>query len=258
MISLASWNVNGIRACREKGFLGWLSAKNYDIVCLQETKAWPDQLEAEILTPKGYFSHFSSAEKKGYSGVCFFIKNKFKDKVKVTDGMGIAKFDSEGRTIILEHDDFILYNCYFPNGQDSLARVPYKMEFCREIAKHALKMKKKMGKEVLICGDYNTAHKEIDLRNPKANMKCTGFLPEERAWIDDFIDMGFRDVFRDHHPNEPDHYTWWSYRSAARPKNVGWRIDYFFVTEGLATKVKEIFHEPETMGSDHCPVVIKI
>jgi exodeoxyribonuclease-3 len=255
--NLISWNVNGLRACDKKGFTTWLKTEKPDILGVQETKSWPEQLDDNLREPKGYNTYFSCAQKKGYSGVALYIKDKI-NVLSVTDGLGIEEFDSEGRTLIVELEDMVLFNCYFPNGQRDLGRVPYKLKFSREVAKQALALKKKLKKPVVICGDYNTSHREIDLKNPKPNMKNTGFLPEERAWIDEFISQGFVDVFREQHPDEEGHYTWWSYRSNCRAKNVGWRLDYFFVTDDLRPNVGKSKILSDVLGSDHCPVSLKL
>jgi exodeoxyribonuclease-3 len=252
---LASWNVNGIRAVYRKGFLDWFDRELPDYTCLQEIKAEREQFPSEILDRKNMFIEIFSAKKKGYSGVALLSKT---EPVNCWKGLGISEFDDEGRTIIAEYKNLILYNCYFPNGQRDLKRVPYKLAFSDEVMKHALKMKKKTGKEVVICGDYNTAHAEIDLANPKTNTKSTGFLLEEREWIDKFISKGFNDVFRLNHPEENGHYTWWTYRGDCRERNIGWRIDYFFTTDGLVKKVKKVYHQPEVLGSDHCPIMLEL
>jgi len=257
VLNLITWNVNGLRACEKKGFSAWLQSEKPDVLGLQETKSWPDQLDEELRTPKGYKTYFSCADKKGYSGVALYIKEEL-EVLNVTDGLGLDEFDSEGRTLVAEFKDFVLFNCYFPNGQRDLSRVPYKLKFSREVASQALELNKKLKKPVIICGDYNTSHQEIDLKNPKSNKKNTGFLPEERAWIDEFIAQGFSDVFRDQFPEEEGHYTWWSYRSNCRAKNVGWRLDYFFVTEDTKAAVKDSKILSDVLGSDHCPVSLKL
>jgi len=190
-MKITTWNVNGIRACEKKGFWKWLEESAPDILCLQETKAWPEQLtNQEFITNKKYFTYYATAEKKGYSGVALFSKRKLKEPI-VTIGIGIDKFDHEGRTIIAEFEKFIIFSCYFPNGQRDHNRVPYKLEYSKEVAKKALSLKKRTNKEIIIAGDYNTAHTEIDLKNPKSNKNSTGFLPIERDWMDKFIKQGF-------------------------------------------------------------------
>ncbi len=253
-MKLLSWNVNGIRAVARKGFLEWFEQASPDILCLQETKAHPDQLGFELTHPHGYQAHFSSSQvKKGYSGVVTYSKKK---PISVQEGMGIEKFDQEGRIITTEFEDFILLNVYFPNGKASDERLQYKMEFYEAFLDHIESLRKE-GKKVIFCGDVNTAHKAIDLARPKDNEKISGFLPIERDWMDRVIEKGYVDTLREFH-SEPELYTWWSMRSGARARNVGWRIDYFFVQPELKKNVKDAFILPEVMGSDHCPVGIEL
>lgn len=254
---IASWNVNGLRACVKKGFHEWVKQEDLDIICLQETKAWPEQLEENLTNPEDYFAYYACAKKKGYSGVALLSK-KALGKPIVKIGLDVAEYDDEGRSIIAEYDDFIIFNCYFPNGQRDHGRVPYKLAFSTFVADHALKLENEKSKPVIITGDYNTSHTEIDLKNAKANQKSTGFLPIEREWMDNFIAKGFTDIFRSLNPGKEGQYTWWTYRSNCREKNVGWRLDYFFTTKGLIKKIKDCYHQPEVMGSDHCPVILKI
>ncbi len=256
-LKITSWNVNGLRACVKKGFSDWLEADKNHIICLQETKLQEEQIPIEVKEHKKYESYFSHAKKKGYSGVAVLCK-KTHLPLKVTEGLGQKKFDDEGRTLILEFDSFILFCCYFPNGQRDHNRVPYKLSYSKAVAKKALELKEKTKKEIIITGDYNTAHHPIDLKNPKTNTKTTGFLPIERKWMDDFIKQGFNDVFRLKHPEEENHYTWWTYRGDCRKRNIGWRIDYFFTTKDLVQKVKKSYHQPEVLGSDHCPITIEL
>jgi len=253
-MKLITWNVNGIRAAQKKGLMEWLARESPDILCLQETKAHPSQLGEELTAPPGYQTYWSSAKKKGYSGVALFLKYKPLD---VQEGLGIREFDEEGRTLISEYPHFILYNGYYPNGQHDLGRVPFKLKYSDTVLAHALKTHKTKKKPIILTGDFNTAHKPIDLARPKANEGNTGFLPEERAWIDKLVSQGFIDIFRQFEAG-PDHYTWWSYRAGARQKNIGWRIDYFFITPDLEARVKKIYHQPEVEGSDHCPVVLEL
>jgi len=250
---ILSWNVNGLRAVAKKGFLDWLKEFSPDILCLQETKCHPAQLDKELLKPFDYESFWSSAEKKGYSGVCVYTRRK---PVSISEKIGRKEFDCEGRNLILDFGDFVLFNIYFPNGGASNIRVPYKMAFYDQFLKVADKYRKE-GRRVIVCGDVNTAHQEIDLARPKENMKNTGFLPEERAWVSKFIGYGFVDTFR-HFCNEGGHYTWWDYFTAARTRNVGWRIDYFFVTENLLKDIKSAYILKDVIGSDHCPIGIDI
>lgn len=253
-MKLVSWNVNGIRAVAKKGLMQWLADERPDVLCLQETKAHPSQLDETLTKPEGYRTFWSSAKKKGYSGVAIFLRE---DNDLVREGLEIEEFDCEGRTLTAEFKDFILINGYFPNGQHDLGRVPYKLRYSDTVMDYAKKLKESLNKPVIICGDFNTAHRPIDLARPKANEGNTGFLPEERAWIDKFIANGFVDIFREHETG-PDHYTWWSYRAGARGKNIGWRIDYFFITPDLKDRVERIYHQPHVMGSDHCPVVLEL
>ena len=250
---ILSWNVNGIRAAYKKGILDWLKEEDPDILCIQETKAHPDQLSDDLKKPGGYESYFSSAEKKGYSGVVIYTKHKPK---KVEHGFGIKKFDSEGRILVAEYPKFVLMSIYYPNGKASAERLKYKMEFYDAFLKFTNKLKKQ-GKNIIVCGDVNTAHKEIDIARPKENEKISGFLPEERAWIDKFLSNGYLDTFRMFN-NEPDNYTWWDQITRARDRNVGWRIDYFYVNEEFKKNVKDAFILADVMGSDHCPIGIEI
>jgi exodeoxyribonuclease-3 len=250
---ILSWNVNGIRAVYKKGFLDWFLADKPDILCLQETKASEEQIPGMLKKIEGYHCSFSSAEKRGYSGVALFTKQRPKN---VTMKFGIKKFDIEGRVIIAEFEKFLLFNIYFPNGKASKERLQYKMEFYEVFLRRVERLKKE-GKKLIICGDVNTAHREIDLARPKENSKISGFLPEERAWIDRFISHGFIDTFRVFHKGG-NHYTWWDQKSRARERNVGWRIDYFFMSDNLRKRLQSAFIMPEVMGSDHCPVGIEI
>ena len=252
-MKLISFNVNGIRAIEKKGFFDWLEKESPDIIGLQETKAHPEQLTDIILKPKGYKSFWSSAEKRGYSGVAIYTK---KEPKSVTEGIGIKEFDSEGRTLVADYGDFVLFNIYYPNGGQGNKRVPFKMRFYDAFLDKAQALRKK-GKSLIICGDVNTAHTEIDLARPKENAKNTGFLPEERAWVSKFIEAGYVDTFR-HFVKEGGHYTWWDYFTKARERDVGWRIDYFFVSLDLLPRVKKAFILKNVTGSDHCPVGIEL
>lgn len=250
---LLSWNVNGIRAIYKKGFLDWFTETNPDILCLQETKAHPDQLVDELKNVDGYESHFSWAEKKGYSGVVTYTKLKPK---KVHQGIGKKEFDSEGRFIVTEFDEFTLFNIYFPNGKARAERLKYKMDFYDAFLTHCKKLLKQ-NKKIVVCGDVNTAHKEIDLARPKENSKISGFLPEEREWIDKFLDAGFIDTFRMFN-QEPEQYTWWDMVTRARERNVGWRIDYFYASKNLKKNIVSASIHSSVMGSDHCPIEIEL
>ena len=250
---LLSWNVNGIRAAYKKGLVEWIKKEKPDILCIQETKAMKEQLSDDLINVNGYNSFFSSAERKGYSGVVTYCSA---DPVKVSNGIGIKKFDSEGRFLVTEFDEFLLFNIYFPNGKAKKERLQYKMDFYDSFLKH-LKKLKKQGKKIVMCGDVNTAHKEIDLARPKENSKISGFLPEEREWIDTLLQAGFIDTFRVYN-DKPDNYTWWDMMTRARDRNVGWRIDYFFISENLSSNLKSATILPDVMGSDHCPVGIEL
>ncbi len=250
MISkLISWNVNGIRAVAKKGFLDWMIKERPEIICLQETKARPEQLTEDLQSPKGYHSFFSSAEKKGYSGCVIYSRV---EPEKLLYGMGEPRFDSEGRMVVTEYPEFVLFNVYFPNGKKNQKRLKYKLDFYDSFLTFADSYKKR-GKGVIVCGDLNTAHKEIDLARPKENESSSGFLPIERKWIDKFISHGYTDTFRKFN-KEPGQYSWWDYKTRARERNIGWRLDYFFVSNDLLPNLKSAFIMRDVMGSDHCPV----
>ena len=252
-MKLLSWNVNGIRSVARQGFLPWLSKARADVLCVQETRAWPEQLEEDLIHPGRYRSWWSCADKKGYSGVCIYSKV---EPLEVREGLGVAAFDREGRVLTARYEEFTLVNAYFPNGQRDHARVPFKMEFCAVFLDYCEDLRRR-GEHLVLCGDFNTAHREIDLKRPRENQNTTGFLPVERAWIDRVVEAGYVDIFRQRHP-EPDHYTWWSNRSGARQRNIGWRIDYHFITPGLEPRVKKAYHLSAVMGSDHCPVGLEL
>lgn len=252
-LTLYSWNVNGLRAAHAKGFLDWFLSRAPDILCVQETKAAEEQLPRELREVEEYHVYFSAAERKGYSGVALYSRP---EPVSVKGGFGTPRLDSEGRTLVADYGDFVLFNIYFPNGKQSKERLRYKMEFYDAFLDHAEALRKK-GKGVIACGDFNTAHKEIDLARPKENSKVSGFLPEERAWIDKFIERGYSDTFRMFN-QEPGQYTWWDLKTRARERNIGWRIDYFFVSAELKDRVKAACILPEVMGSDHCPIGMKL
>lgn len=254
-MKLISWNVNGIRAVVKKGFLDWLQKESPDILCLQETKASENQLSDDILNVPGYQSYWCIGTRPGYSGSGLYTKEK---PLNVEYGFNLDKsFDNEGRIILAEYPDFTLMNIYFPNGQKDDERLKYKLAFY-DATLAFCEAKRKTGKELIICGDYNTAHNEIDLARPKDNEDVSGFLPIERAWMDKFEAHGYIDTFRKIYPDKKDAYSWWSLRTAARTRNVGWRLDYFYVTSGLWGKVAgaEILSHVE--GSDHCPVMLEL
>ena len=250
-MKLISWNVNGIRAVYKKGLAEWIAKESPDILCLQETKADFDQFPSELTTLSGYEITHSSAVKKGYSGVSTFSREKILDTKKFEKEL----YDCEGRVLIHELKDFFLLNCYFPNGSRDHSRVPYKMQFCEDILIKINELEKI--KPVVITGDFNTAHTEIDLANPKTNTKTTGFLPLERAWMDRFVEAGWVDIFRHKNPGKTGAYTWWSNRPTVRERNIGWRIDYFFISPKLVGKVKRAEILPAVTGSDHCPILLE-
>lgn len=254
-MKLISWNVNGIRAVAKKGFMDWLRKENPDMLCLQETKAAGAQLSDEILNVPDYQSYWCIGERPGYSGTGLYTKEK---PVSVEYGFNLgAEFDREGRIIAAEYPGFILLNIYFPNGQKDDARLKYKLAFY-DATLAFCEAKRKAGKELIICGDYNTAHNEIDLARPKDNEDVSGFLPVERAWMDKFEAHGYTDTFRKMHPEKAEAYSWWSLRTAARKRNVGWRLDYFYVTPGIWTEVKTAEILSGVEGSDHCPVMVEL
>lgn len=255
-MKIISWNVNGIRAIYKKGAFEEVFTKlKPDILCLQETKAEATQLGPDILEHRGYFSYFShSLMRKGYSGVAIFSKTKPK---KVETGIGVPEMDQEGRTLIAYFDDFVLINCYFPNGGQGPHRLEYKLKFYDEFLKKINKLKKS-GKKIIFCGDINTAHTAIDLARPKENEKNTGFLPIERAWLDEVVANGYVDVFRNFYPNKLDVYTYWDQKTRARDRNVGWRIDYFFASQNIIKNIKSFKTHTDFLGSDHCPIEINL
>ncbi len=249
---IISWNVNGIRAVAKKGFLEWMDQAKPDILCLQETKAHPGQLPKDLTDHRPYFSYWHSAtSKKGYSGVVTYSRI---EPMKVEYGLGIDRFDEEGRSVMTEFSDFVLFNVYFPNGKMNSDRLNYKLEFYEAFLKKIDALKAK-GKKIIFCGDVNTAHQAIDLARPAANEQVSGFLPIERKWIDRVVEHGYLDSLREFHP-EPNLYTWWDLKSGARARNVGWRIDYFFVQAALRQHLKSATILPEVTGSDHCPIQI--
>ncbi len=250
---ILSWNVNGIRAAIRNGFFDWYEQDRPDIVCLQEVKARPEQVEGQLDRLGDAQVYWNAAERPGYSGVAVFSKIQ---PLSVQTGFGIEEFDREGRVLLLEYENFYLYNIYFPNGQRDQERLDYKLRFYDAYLTHANALREN-GKAVITCGDYNTAHKEIDLKNPKANEKTSGFLPVERAWIDTYISNGYVDTFRMFN-QQPEQYTWWTYRFGARSRNVGWRIDYFFIDSAHKDMVKNAFIQMEVKGSDHCPLGIEL
>lgn len=246
---LVSWNVNGIRAAEKKGFLDWLSATDADLVALQETKAHPDQLSPALLNPPGYQAAWSAAERKGYSGTVTYSRHA---PLKVIEGLGEARFDTEGRTLIHEFPSFVFLNIYFPNGGRGMEYVAHKLAFYRRFLT-VVQGYMQAGRSVVATGDFNTAYAEIDLARPKENVKTSGFMPEEREGIGEFFSAGLVDTFRHLHPDMVK-YSWWDQVTRARERNVGWRLDYFMVSPDLKDRILAADIHDEVMGSDHCPV----
>lgn len=253
-MKIISWNVNGIRACAEKGFLTLIESEDPDILTIQETKAHPDQLSDELRRPDQRVAYFSSAARKGYSGVATFLKTPA-DAVEM--GIGIRKFDSEGRFLITHHPDFTLYNVYFPNGGSGQERHDFKQDFLKRFSKHLAK-KISDGEEIILVGDYNVAYLKSDVFDPVTLSEISGYLPEEREWFQEFLNVGFIDTYRYFHPEEKDKYTWWSYKERARAANRGWRIDHICVSKGLEKRLRKAEVMDHVMGSDHCPVLLEL
>ena len=249
-MKLISWNVNGLRACVGKNFMEDFKTLDADVFCLQETKLQEGQIDLDL---PGYFQYWNYAEKKGYSGTAIFTK---KEPVSVTYGIGVEEHDHEGRVITLEYEDFYMITVYTPNSQNELKRLDYRMTWEDEIRKYLLKLDKI--KPVIYCGDLNVAHKEIDLKNPKTNRRNAGFTDEERGKMTELLEAGFTDTFRYLYPDKENAYSWWSYMAKAREKNIGWRIDYFIVSKSIENKIEDSIIYSEVMGSDHCPVGLKI
>ncbi len=253
-MKLISWNVNGLRAVINKGFVDFFNKIDADIFCIQETKMQEDQINDEIKNIfKEYNEYWNSAEKKGYAGTAIFSKEK---PINVTYGIGIEEHDKEGRVITLEFEKFYMVNCYTPNSKRELERLDYRMVWEDEFRKYLLKLNE--NKPVILCGDLNVAHEEIDLKNPKTNRKNAGFTDEERNKMTELLNAGFTDTFRFLYPTKTDCYSWWSYMFKAREKNAGWRIDYFIVSKSIENKIKESYIFSEVLGSDHCPVGLEI
>ena len=250
-MKLISWNVNGIRACAGKGFMDFFNQEEADIFCLQETKLQAGQIEMQL--PEDFHDFWNYAEKKGYSGTAIFTRIP---PVSVTYGLGLEEHDQEGRVITAEFESFFLVNVYTPNSQDELRRLDYRMTWDDAFRAHILALEEK--KPVVVCGDLNVAHREIDLKNPKTNRRSPGFTDEERGKIGELLDAGFADSFRVLYPDLEAAYSWWSYRGGARERNAGWRIDYFLVSEQLREKIYAAGIHPEIYGSDHCPVALTL
>ncbi len=252
-MKLLSWNVNGIRAAVKKGFLEYLEDQNPEIICIQETKAHKEQLTSEILEDHGYFTYWHSGQKKGYSGVATFCKE---EPLYIQEGIGIKKYDDEGRVLITEHNKFLLYNIYFPNGQKNEERLKYKLDFYDDLLP-IINDQVESGNNVIVTGDWNTAHRPIDLARPNENKNTSGFMPIEREKVDEYILNGWIDTFRLFH-EEGGRYSWWTYRFGARDRNIGWRIDYFFVNEGMVEICTDADIHQNIFGSDHCPVSLML
>jgi exodeoxyribonuclease-3 len=252
-VKLLSWNVNGIRAASRHGFWDWLPTASPDILCLQETRIQPEQLTGQMRNPPGYQAVWHHAERKGYSGVATFFSS---EAVAVQAGFGRPEFDLEGRVLATEHDGFTLVNAYFPSGQRGHERVTYKLTFYDALLDFCTDLRRR-GRRLIVCGDFNTAHQPIDLARPKQNVKTSGFLPVEREALTRWLDWGFVDVYRHLYPDSAE-YTWWTYRLDARKRNIGWRIDYFLVTNELLPLVQDARILTEVMGSDHCPIELRL
>jgi exodeoxyribonuclease-3 len=255
---ILSWNVNGIRAVEKRGFIPWVGEESADFLCIQETKARPEQLSEDLLHPRDkegrpYFSYWASAKKAGYSGVALYSK---REPLEVKP-LGVGEFDDEGRVLQADFKNFVLISAYFPNSQDAGARLGYKLAFCAAILELCNRLVSR-GRHLVLCGDYNIAHTPIDLARPRENEGNAGYLPEERAWMDAFTGAGYVDTFRHFHAGEPNHYSWWSYRMNARERNVGWRIDYHCVDPAFLPQVTGTGIRSEVYGSDHCPVELEL
>lgn len=254
-MKITTWNVNGFRAVLKKEFKQTVQQLSPDILCIQETKAKIEQISNEESHLEGYTLIWNAAERPGYSGVATYCKEGI-NYTGVTMGIGDNEFDMEGRTIKINIGNLILFNIYFPNGQRGMDRVDFKLRFYEKLLMNCNELHKQ-GKQIIITGDFNTAHKEIDLANPKENSKTSGFLPEEREWITNYLKNGFKDAFRELYPDKVQ-YTWWTYRFNARARNIGWRLDYFLVSDSLMENVKDVVIHNEIQGSDHCPVSLLV
>lgn len=251
---LYSWNVNGLRAVARKGIVPWTVLEGADVIALQETKCKPSQLTNELFAPVGWYSFWHSAERPGYSGVAMFSRSK---PDEIVEGVGDSRFDCEGRVLSLRFGDLVAVGAYFPNSQEAGARLAYKLAFCAAMEEHLARWRAR-GAEPVLLGDYNIAHQPIDLARPKENEESPGYLPEERAWFTRYLGLGYRDVFRERNPDRPGLYSWWTMRTFARERNVGWRIDYATVSAPLASRVRGAEIHPQILGSDHCPVSIDL
>lgn len=252
-MKITTWNVNGIRAALKKGITNWVASNQPDIICFQEIKARFNQLAEEQREFPGYSTVWHSAVRSGYSGVATYYHTQ---PLEIQCGLGIERFDIEGRVIRVRYPDFYLFNVYFPNGQRGPDRVQYKLDFYASLLKQCEALHSR-GEAIIIAGDFNTAHNEIDLANPQDNQNTSGFLPEERMWIDIYLRSGFVDVYRELYPHKVE-YTWWPYYYGARRRSFGWRIDYFLISQRLMANVEDVVIHSEVMGSDHCPVTLLI
>jgi exodeoxyribonuclease-3 len=250
---IVTYNVNGLRSALSKGLVEWIQATQPDLLCLQEIKSQADQLDLDLFRQLGYEPYLFPAQKKGYSGVAILSKHQ---PDRIVEGMGMEAYDFEGRTIRLDFGDWTIINTYFPSGSSGEERQAFKMQFLADYQDFINELRKERP-QLIICGDYNICHRPIDIHNPVSNAKSSGFLPEERAWMESFLNSGFVDSFR-HLNKDPHHYTWWSYRAGARGKNLGWRIDYACITGNLQDKLQRAVILPEAKHSDHCPVLIEI
>jgi exodeoxyribonuclease-3 len=253
-MKIITWNVNGLRAAMKKGSVAWMRAQNPDVICLQEIKSRPDQLTFDDHQQfLGYQPYWNPAERPGYSGVATFTRESV---LETTFGLGDALFDREGRVICTRHNDFLLFNIYFPNGQRDFGRLTFKLDFYARLLELCDRLHA-AGEQIILCGDFNTAHEEIDLKNAKQNVNNSGFLPEERIWIDRYLESGFVDAYRHLYPQRIQ-YTWWTFIGKARERNTGWRLDYFLVSRSLLPRVRDIVISDDVTGSDHCPVTLLI
>jgi len=252
-MKITTWNINGIRAALKKDISKWIGEYKPDVLCLQEVKAKYDQVDLSPILDLGYKVKWNAAERPGYSGVATFY---FDDPINIVPGLGLDRFDIEGRVIHSSYRNFELFNIYFPNGGQENARVPFKLDFYETLLDICDDLHKQE-KKIIITGDFNTAHKEIDLKNPKENEKNTGFLPEERVWIDQYLEHNLVDIYRKLHPDK-EQYSWWTYRFKARERNIGWRLDYYLISTELVEQVKDVTIHDEVFGSDHCPVTLEI
>lgn len=253
-MKIITWNVNGLRAALGKGILDWIGSQEPDVICLQEIKARPNQIsESDLSVLAGYQTIWNSALRPGYSGVLTLTRQP---PIETSLGMGIEEFDTEGRLIATKYSDFWLYNIYFPNGQRDHNRLDFKLRFYDDLLDRCDRMHAD-GERIILTGDFNTAHREIDLRNPKQNVNTSGFMPVERAWVDRYLQQGFADAYRELYPDRVQ-YTWWTYRLNARQRNIGWRLDYYLVSESLMPSVVDVIVHDDILGSDHCPVTLII